>query len=319
MKRNVICNAFAFQEDYGTSMQMGGKADKALLEVYMKNIFVSLRSAKLQNPQDDVLLLTNAAVPDKYQKLFYENEIKIQVIPFEDFVMPKEFNWALAFFKLCALQHMAEQSEYEKVLLLDADTITMHSYDELWQEAEQGILLYGVGHTINHHDRLLIRSDYQTLYPDGQENIVHYGGELVGGTRRELQQFVKICGQVYNTIRESGFAVSKKTGDETILSIAAAKADRVVDAAPYLFRFWTEEFYLVSTVTVSNPVAIWHIPSEKRTGFIRMFRYYRRHRTFPEVKQAAKVFGIVQAKRPFNRYTLQNKVFRKLKKLTGRG
>ena len=176
----------------------------------------------------------------------------------------------------------------------------------------RSVLLYGVGHTLHHHDRVLIRNDYRSLYPNRHENIVHYGGEFVCAGKMYLQQFVKICIQVYNTMRDSGFAVSKRTGDETILSIAAARMDSVINAAPYLYRFWTEEFYLISTVTVYNPVAVWHIPNEKKTGFLRMYDYYEKHGAFPSVEKAAQIFGIVKAKRPWNRYTLANKIWGKL-------
>lgn len=306
--KNVICNAFAFKEDYKTSMQMGGRTDERLLDVYMKNIFVSLKSARLQNPQDDVMLVCNADIPEEYQVLFEKHDIKIRVISYDSFVMPKRFDWSLAFFKLCALQYLAEQTGYDHILLLDADTITMHSFEELWQEADYGILLYGVGHSFRHHDRTLIRSDYQSLYPEGQADIVHYGGEFVCGAREYVQRFVKTCAEVYNTMHDSGFAVSERTGDETILSIAAAETGCVIDASPYIFRFWTEEFYLVSTVTVSNPVAVWHIPNEKKTGFLRMFDYFEKHGAFPPVAKAARMFGMVPARRPFNRYTLGNKI-----------
>lgn len=310
--KNVICNAFAFKEDYLTSMQMGGKTDQKLLDIYMKNIFVSLKSARIQNPQDDVMLVTNADLPEQYQMLFKEHEIQVRIIPYDIFVMPKQFCWSLAFFKLCALHYLTGQTAYEHILLMDADTITMKSYEELWKEADYGVLLYGVGHSLNHHDRQLIMEDYHRLYPEGKSNIVHYGGEFICGRRTELQEFVKICLRVYNTMRDSGYNVSERTGDETVWSIAAAQFGSIVNAAPYIYRFWTEEFYLVSTVTVSNPVAIWHIPSEKKTGFVRMFYYYEKHGAFPDAERAAQMLGIVRAKRPFNRYTLANKIQGKL-------
>ncbi len=312
--KNVICNAFAFREDYKTSMQMGGRADEKLLDIYMKNIFVSLQSASLHNPEDEVMLLCNAEPPLAYQKLFAEHGIRVQVIAFDHFVMPKRFDWALAFFKLCALQYLAEKEEYDRILLLDADTITMHPYTELWEEADYGLLLYGVGHAFHHHDRELIRNDYRALYPEGKENIVHYGGELVCGRATDIRTFVKNCTEVYNTMQNHDFALSERTGDETILSIAAARMEKVIDAAPYLFRFWTEEFYLISTVTVANPVAIWHIPNEKKTGFISMFEAFTRNGAFPSPEKAAKIFGIVRAKRPRNGYTLAGKIRRKLQR-----
>lgn len=311
MGKNIICNAFTLQEGGSACAQMAGESGEELEDIYMQNCFVSLCSAKRCNPQDDVMLLATRPVPEKYRMLFEKNQIQVQVIPFDSFVMPDDFAWAPAFFKLCALRYLTEHTGYDRILLLDADTITMHGYEELWEEAEHGVLLYGVGHTMRHHDRALIRDDYRKLYPDGREHIIHYGGELVGGTRWELQRFVTLCGQVYQAMQESGFAVSHRAGDETILSIAAAHAQRVIDAAPYLYRFWTQSFYLVSTVTVYNPVAVWHLPDEKKTGFVRMFSYYRWHGKFPKPKRAARMFGIVRARRPASFFMLRYRLRRK--------
>ena len=93
--------------------------------------------------------------------------------------------------------------------------------------------------------------------------------------------------------------------------IAAAllyKEIPVIPATPYIFRFWTEDFYLVSTVTVSNPVSIWHLPSEKDKGFIRMYERFIGTGQFPDIETSARYFGIVKARRPFNTITLSNKI-----------
>lgn len=310
--KNVICNAFAFKEGWQTSLQLGGKADNRMLQVYMKNIFVSLKSAKLQNPQDDVLLVTNCEVPGAYGALFEKHGIRTMVVPFDRFVMPKEFVWALAFFKLCAVSYILERTEYDRILLIDADTVTTRSYGEMWQEADYHVMLYPVGHSFRHKDREIIRLDYERLYPQHGENLVHYGGEFICGNRAELTLFVKKWEEVYNEMKRQNFPVAQNAGDETVLSIAAAWMPRVTEAGAYIARYWTEEFYLVSTNTTANPVAIWHIPNEKKTGFVTLFHYYEKHGAFPDVKKLCCIFGMRRASRPWNYYTWKNKIMGKL-------
>jgi len=97
--------------------------------------------------------------------------------------------------------------------------------------------------------------------------------------------------------------------------VLAGKVD-IIAANAYMYRFWTGDFYLVSTRTVSNPVCIWHIPNEKETGFLRMFAYYQKRKAFPSVEKSASMFGIVKAKRPFTWDTFMGRLIRKLRRFS---
>lgn len=316
---NLIINAFAFKENFKTSMQLQGKMDEKKLALYMENIFVSLKSAALKNPQDDVMLVVNAKVPEQYRTLFEKENIKIKEIPFDRFVMPDNFVWALAFFKLCALSYVVEEEDYDNYLLVDTDTITRESYSEMWEESKAGVMLYPLGHSYHHHDRERIYSDYRKLYEE-ELNLVHYGGEYVCGNRQALRFFLEECQEVYHQMEEKQFAVDDHTGDETILSIAAARMQampetpEIIAAVPYIYRYWTNEFYLVSTNTVYNPVCIWHLPDEKEHAMRYFYRFYRKNNCFPEKKKCLKIAGLRVLKRPMNRYTLQYKIEGKLRK-----
>ncbi len=319
---NLIINAFAFKENYKTSMQLGGNMDEKKLALYMENIFVSLKSAAIHNPDDTVMLVVNKEVPEPYRSLFKEENIRVKTIEFDNFVMPETFVWSLAFFKLCALFHVVTEEDYDNFLLLDADTVTMHEYDEMWEECKTGVILYPLGHAYHHHDRERIRTDYRKLYEDDL-NIVHYGGEYVCGNRLSMKQFMEECQSVYHRMEEKKFCVDDHTGDETILSIAAARMQavcksEVIAATPYLYRYWTNDFYLISTNVIYNPVCIWHLPDEKEHAMEYFYHYYRRKKRFPEVKKCARIAGIRIAKRPWNYYTLQYKAAGKLKKIFGK-
>lgn len=311
---NLILNAFAFKEDFQTSMQLTGKMNEEKLTLYMENIFVSLKSAALKNPKDDVMLVVNGKVPEQFRELFEKEHIKIKEVPFDRFVMPENFVWALAFFKLCALSYVVETENYDNFLLLDTDTITVESYEEMWQESKTGVILYPLGHSFCHHDRERIHSDYGKLYEEPQ-NPVHYGGEYICGNRKSLEKFMEECGRIYERMKENEFQIDDHTGDETILSIAAARTGEIIAAVPYIYRYWTNDFYLISTNTMYNPVCIWHLPDEKEHAMRYFYRYYRKKGCFPDKKRCMKIAGMRVAKRPMNRYTLQYKIEGKLKKI----
>lgn len=297
--RKLIFNAFAFKEEFKNSPQLGGKVSSKTIDTYMKNIYVSLKSAKVYNPQDDVALITNSKIPKQYADLFAKNNIQLFVIPFEDFVMPAKFVWALAFFKLCALKYVVENLDYEKYLLIDADTVTVAAYNELWQECEYGLMLYNVGHSIGHRERQFIIRDYEKLYPLENKNIIHYGGEFVAGTRENLKIFMQRAEGVYNKICENDYNVADNIGDETITSIVASHMENIVPAHPYICRYWTGRFYLVSTNHKYNPVVIWHIPNEKENGFLKIFDYLLKKNKLPSNEKMARILGLPNTKRIF--------------------
>lgn len=311
--KNLIVSAFAFKEGLMTSIQLNKPADSSTTEMYLKNLLVSLASAKLLNPEDDVLLCTNTDLSDEWNGRFKKAGVTVQKREFDSFVLPDNFQWSLAFYKMCVLNGLVKEGGYDRFLLLDADTYTTHDYKDLWAEADRGIVLYPLGHTYSHPDRDVIRRDFMKLCPEEAAvlPITHYGGEFVCGTLGCLSRFMAVCTGLFEKASGSGFDVEATIGDESIWSIAAAllyKEIPVIPATPYIFRFWTEDFYLVSTVTVSNPVSIWHLPSEKDKGFIRMYERFIGTGQFPDIETSARYFGIVKARRPFNTITLSNKI-----------
>lgn len=312
---NVYVNAFAFKENYGASMQLEKKSDSEKTDIYLKNIIVSLVSAKRQNPQDEVLLVANMEVKPEYQAILDREQVRIRVVPFDKYEMPKDFPWALAFYKLKVLDYLARECDYERILLADTDTVTMGSFADIWQEVDYGLMLYPVNHAFSHEHRDAIREDYRKLFPGENRNIIHYGGEFVCGRKEALQEFMSYCDLVYDKIKARDFSMMKNAGDEAILAMAAAlyrEKALLYEAGSYIFRYWTDEkYYLIATNTVNNPVTIWHLPSEKDRGMLVMYDYFMKNNTFPDREKAAEMFGIVKAKRPMNVDTIKGRLQRK--------
>ena len=318
--KNLITCAFAFKEGFGTSQQLNKAAGAETTEMYLKNILTALASAKIHNPDADVVLSVNTDIGDAWTKRFESAGVTVRRMDFDTFVVPKEFPWSLAFFKICVLNTWVLEGAHDHYLVLDADTFTTGSYEDLWKEADLGVVLYPLGHTFSHRDRDVIRRDFAKLYPEESKRlpITHYGGEFVCGSKNDMVVFMDECTEIFERIASKGFKVEEKVGDEDIWSIAAALLSgslNVIAATPYVFRFWTTDiFYLVSTCTVSNPVCVWHLPQEKETGLIRLYEYYCKNKAFPSPEKSAKMLGIVKAKRPFNFYTFSNEVNGKLRK-----
>lgn len=321
--KNLIFCAYAFSDGYQTSLQLNKASDNSTYEMYMKNIFVALSSARLNNPEDDICVVTNIPLEAKWATFFANEGISNMVVPFNDFVMPKQFPWALAFFKLCALKSIIASGSYDNILLMDADTYTTMNYSDLWMECTKGVLLFPVGHSYTHRDRETIRTDFSKLYRQEAVTtpITHFGGEFVAGNITFLKIFIKKCEEIFEKIKSTNYDVEPNIGDETIWSIAASlcillgQTCPIITASPYIFRFWTSDFYLISSVTHSNPVCIWHLPQEKGTGILKLYDYYCKHNSFPNNDKACAMLGILMTKRPLNRYTLSYKIKGKINSL----
>lgn len=67
-----------------------------------------------------------------YDQLFKNNNINIYKIDFEDYEMPADFTWSLAFFKIASLKYAVQNLHYEYFLQLDSDEICISQFDDMW-------------------------------------------------------------------------------------------------------------------------------------------------------------------------------------------
>lgn len=125
------------------------------------------------------------------------------------------------------------------------------------------------------------------------------GGEFIGLNYDDLQlvftESVNVMKKAANVPNLANF------NDEHITSIAVNNLYgkiKVNNANAYLYRFWTDDsFYLCSTCWKFNPVALFHIPSEKSDGFIVLFNYFIKKDQLPSREMIAKIMGFPKASR----------------------
>ena len=85
-------------------------------------------------------------------------------------------------------------------------------------------------------------------------------------------------------------------GDEFIIRIAADRNRNIVrNAGGYIFRYWTQNFYLTSTNYKYNAVSILHCPAEKGRGALKLFNSIEKHNCVPNNR---KVWKILHLKKP---------------------
>jgi hypothetical protein len=272
-ERRVIANALVLYGDGRTApnLRSAGKEDPRT--VYLKNSYVSLRSAGLSNPDADRVLVHDGEVGEEFQHLFEAAGIQLVIVPYRRFRVPDHLPWRAGYYKLDALAWLAER--WDSVLLIDTDTIVPGTLEDLWQEAVDRVLLLDTGHRWGHPARQDIAALGVFLGATSQSRPLHYGGEFVAGDGPTIRRFLEVCQTWFDKLEGnwSYFEQHKDQGDESILSLAAeSRPELVRSAASYVARYWTNDgFWLVSTNWKFNSVSVWHLPLEKSQGFLRIF------------------------------------------------
>ncbi len=294
---NLIFCAYAYKEQYQTGHNIVAKDSK---DVYLKNSFVSLFSAKAWNPTCDVALVTNIDVGEEWKKRFADANIQIIKKEYDDFVFEQNYGWSLAYYKLCAMQHVLHL-EYENYVLLDTDTYTQRQFDDIFLECKHNILLQDISKGFYNGDYRLFIDEIQRFL-DIDKYYTWWGGEFIAGNKALLLRFIEKCQNVYIKIKEEKFVTIN--GDEFISSIAAHEMrDCVKNAIAYVFRYWTGwNWYYVCSNYRHNPVCVLHCPREKDYGFLKLYKYIIKKKKLPKigyVYRKLSLDGVTYLKRKF--------------------
>lgn len=262
------------------------------MRVYIKNAIVALASAKINNPDAACILNCNFEIPIELKNIAERAGIEICFVPFGKYESKEEFSWAITQYKFDSMDYVLEHmSDEDCMVLLDTDTICTHELEELFEEAKSSLMLYPVNHGYLQDKRQRIRKNYQKLYKKNDTNIIHYGGEFFAGNKKLLQELLAHCHEIILRAKER--TDLDAWDDEHILSIAAEHfmKDKIYSASPYICRYWTNKFYLVSTNYFYDPVSIWHLPAEKNYGMIVLYEYFEKNHSFPDIRQMARIVG----------------------------
>ena len=287
--KNLICIPFAFKEGANGGVNISGSA----YTTYLKNACVSLCSAKYYNPQCEVCFATNIKeidIPMEYRNIFSNAGITVRYVPFDYFVFPDDYLWSLAFYKLCVLKYFSEE-DYQNICYMDTDVYVQGSFDDIWEECNQNILLYDINHGLGVSNYKCICEEFENFLGE-RKYITHYGGEFFAASSELSREFCKKIQDVYDKMIETQFVTNK--GDEFILSIAAdLMRERIKNAGAYIHRFWTGiGFRLISSCYRYNRVTILHLPAEKNTGIIKMYNNYIKKGNIPLDKIVWKCFRL---------------------------
>lgn len=287
MNKNCIFCAYAYLDGFKGGVALNLIDDQ--VSIYIKNAIVSLVSAKKNNEDCDVALVTNIKIPQKYKSILESNDILVKEKEFDRFKFDKDYKWSLAFYKLCALEKMLEE-DYENYLLIDTDTYIQSSLEDLWEDTKYNIMLYNLNRRINHENYKRFNEEIKALLGI-DEPITKYGGEFIAGNKKLLSEFINECNYVFEIMKEKEFRTNG--GDEFIIAVAGERMKKFIKSAGgYVYRFWTGRFRLVSTCYLFDPVSILHVPREKNYGMMKLYNYIEKHKCLPANKKVYNVLHL---------------------------
>lgn len=309
---NAIINAYANIDDYQVN-RSGCAADSKIIDGYLQASFVSLVSAKMANPECDVIFVTNIELPDPFKSKYEKEGINIFRKKFDNFIFEKDMCWSLAFYKLCALEWAVKNLNYNSFLLVDTDTyFNKNCYDmwngclnssDMWKDAEMNILmLYSACCPATDVRRKETTQDYYEIYNENVD-MPDFGGEFILGKKDVLIEFCKKMNAVYQDMINTG--IRTKYGDEFIINSAVARFNlRVKSANAYIRRYWiSTPRYNASTDY--EYMAVWHLPTLKQNGIPELYNYYLKYGDFPPNKKAAIMLNFPKSKLSMNIYRIK--------------
>ena len=197
---NLVFGAFATLDGYRE-----GDAANLGRTVYDRCTVVAQCSAKAENAACTVGQQTKAAGPGPGRGRRAQGGGESWDCPFTTYRVPADTNWALAYYKLCAIAWVLENRDFARAAMLDLDTFTQRPLDDLWRECDEAVLLYQVPHAASQTMTAAISRCFDAVEPDGAPHaLTHFGGELVAGSRARLTDFMSLCRDYFVELQAMG-------------------------------------------------------------------------------------------------------------------
>ena len=252
--------------------------------IYWKCVACFFYSARVCNPAAKLLLFTNAGTLPRIEGMdisaFLKTlEVDIVVLPLS-YLPPEGYSraWRTQFYILDIILWSTKSLAARDVLtVLDSDCIFYKNVDGMEGDvlAHSAITLdlhYGETDNINGLSR---KGIMQIMTEDklACNRVPEYcGGEIFSATGDYIRKIGAEMHDIWERqLYRNEKGLLKLTEEAHFLSLLYHKHGvQMGTANPYIRRIWTAIKYNTAQVSDRN-IPIWHLPSEKRTGFARMY------------------------------------------------
>lgn len=271
----------------------GKSSDAKVQNIYWRCISCFYTMARYQNPDATLALFSNTnKIPNvdgtDIQQLLQQLNVSLYVTPFE-YVTPQGYynQWRNQFYEFSIFKYISIHEDFndeDNFLLLDSDCIITQNLSSLFAAvtAEQCITYiidYAPDHDINGNSRKSMQTVFSSLLNQRVEHLPHYhAGEFYATTIAVLKTLIPDFYIVWKQLLALNEAGLDKLHEEahTLSYLFYKSGFEGGQANQYIKRLWTDPTTFRNVEGGDECLAIWHLPAEKRHGFVVLFQWLQK-------------------------------------------
>lgn len=283
-----ILFATAFYHATGRSPNAWTLSEQSKLQMYYRCMVVCYASLRRLYPQAQLVLFSNRELPEPFAGQLESLEVGTVMCAsryVDEPVFKNGFPGCL--YTLDVIEYLAQQhNDFSSLILLDSDCIVRNRLDGLLDKLGndgEGSYAYEPGYPVNmvangqSRASLTLALSYMSGHMIAPP-IPLYGGELYAFTAQALPGLAQRIAAFWAWMKADGVKIfGDHLTEEHVMSVVLAQsADTVHSASRLVKRIWTASVF--STVDGSeSAIPVWHLPSEKKKGFVKLYKYWRDH------------------------------------------
>ena len=191
--------------------------------------------------------------------------------------------WNNQFYILDILSDLHDRYEFDRVAILDSDCVWVRNAEEFAADiTRRGILTlcipYASDFKVNKGSRQDLRRAALQLAEKSLTRVPYYaGGELFAATSENVARVTGLARRMWERLEASPPGEISIYEEGHFLSIIYELLDIPIGTAdPHIRRMWTAlRLYNVTWEDIHSSRCIWHLPMEKKTGFVALFAVIR--------------------------------------------
>lgn len=281
--------ATAFYHATGRSPNAWTFSPQAKLAMYYRCMVVCYASIQRLYPQARLVLFSNTELPEPYANQLASLGVKTVILDGR-YVVDSAFsnNFPGCLYTLDVIAYLSKQThDFQHLILLDNDCIMRRRLDELFDGADnQAISAYAIGYeaaaVANGQSRASLTLALSYLQQKMLDHpILMYGGEFFAIPSGQLATMAQNIETFWSWMKNNGISLfGNQLTEEHVMSVALAmQPERIRKVTTEIKRIWTTEHF--STVVGNeSEISIWHLPSEKKKGLAKLYRYWQQHKGF---------------------------------------
>lgn len=325
------------KDDESYYPQVGGtSSDINIQKIYWKCVFDFFHSSLKFNRDKKHLFFTNIDIKNMrvldidLEEFFYDNNIDVIKIELTN-KTPKDWfgEWRNQLYIFDILEYIKQNyNDSCKFVILDSDCIFTKNIDCIYNDINKYKNLclnlnYDSNHRINGLTEVDMAQIYNKVFDANEEIVKYYGGEFFAADYKSICDIVMIFNRLWNENFQLYKGKQYKLNEEAHFFSCIYKFLNINNdyGNKFIKRMWTS--YRYNNIDKSDEcLAIWHLPAEKRTGFIYLFdEIYKDYKAYWNISDddyriiLKKNLGIPKKNTLKKFKDAKNLILRKIKKL----